>query len=57
MRATGIPNGVSGIAYGQQDVDALADGAYSQQRLIKNAPCPIGKAELARLFSGAMSYW
>jgi hydroxyacid-oxoacid transhydrogenase len=57
MRATGIPNGIGGVGYGEHDVGALADGAYSQQRLIRNAPCSIGKAELAQLFSGAISYW
>src|SRR5499427_5875779 len=30
MRATGIPNGVSGVGYGERDVTALAEGAFAQ---------------------------
>lgn len=57
MKATGIPNGISGVGYGEADVGALAAGAFSQQRLIKNAPRPIGREDLAHLFRGAMAYW
>jgi len=57
MRATGIPNGVSGVGYGEADVDALADGAFAQQRLLTNAPRDVGRGDLAQLFRGAMRYW
>jgi alcohol dehydrogenase class IV len=57
MRATGIPNGVSGVGYAERDVDALSEGAFAQQRLLTNAPREVGRDELAHLFRGAMRYW
>jgi hydroxyacid-oxoacid transhydrogenase len=57
MRDTGIPNGVSGVGYGEGDVAALSEGAFAQQRLLTNAPRNIGRGDLERLFRGAMRYW
>jgi alcohol dehydrogenase class IV len=57
MRATGIPNGVSGVGYGEGDVAALSEGAFAQQRLLTNAPREISRNDLGRLFQGAMRYW
>jgi hydroxyacid-oxoacid transhydrogenase len=57
MRATGIPNGISGVGYGDADVDALSDGAFAQQRLLTNSPRGVSRDDLSRLFRGAMKYW
>jgi len=57
MRATGIPNGVSGVGYGEGDVGALLEGAFAQQRLLTNSPRDISRDDLGRLFRGAMRYW
>ena len=57
MRATGIPNGISGVGYGEGDVDALSEGAHAQQRLLTNAPREVGRDDLRALFRGAMRYW
>jgi len=57
MRSTGIPNGISGVGYGERDVDALSEGTFAQQRLLTNAPRTIGRDDLGRLFRGAMRYW
>jgi hydroxyacid-oxoacid transhydrogenase len=57
MRATGIPNGIGGVGYGERDVGALAEGAYAQQRLMTNAPREITRDHLGRLFRGALAYW
>jgi alcohol dehydrogenase class IV len=57
MRATGIPNGVSGVGYAERDVDALSEGAFAQQRLLTNAPREVGRGQLEQLFRGAMRYW
>lgn len=57
MRATGIPNGISGVGYGEADIDALSAGAFAQQRLLTNAPREVGRDDLTRLFRGAMRYW
>jgi hydroxyacid-oxoacid transhydrogenase len=57
MQTTGIPNGISGVGYGEGDIGALAEGAFAQQRLLTNAPREVGKDDLGRLFRGAMQYW
>ena len=57
MKDTGIPNGVGGVGYDRSDIPALAEGAWLQQRLVKNAPRVTSKHDLASLFEGAFSYW
>jgi alcohol dehydrogenase class IV len=57
MRETAIPNGVSGVGYGESDVTALSEGAFAQQRLLTNSPRDVGRDDLAKLFRGAMRYW
>jgi hydroxyacid-oxoacid transhydrogenase len=57
MRAVGMPNGLGGVGYTDDDVAALADGAYPQQRLLRNAPLQISEQVLADLFRQAMRYW
>ena len=57
MRAVGMPNGLSGVGYTEDDVAALTEGAYPQQRLLQNAPREMSKPTLADLFRQAMRYW
>jgi hydroxyacid-oxoacid transhydrogenase len=57
MQATGMPNGVAGVGYDANDLDALAEGAFAQQRLIRNSPMPMTRDSLRQLFAGAMRYW
>ncbi len=57
MRAVGMPNGLSGVGYTEDDVVALTEGAYAQQRLLQNAPREMTKPVLAGLFREAMRYW
>ena len=57
MQATGIPNGVGGVGYGEADVPGLTKGAWAQQRLMVNAPRDVSEADLAQLYRGAMRYW
>jgi hydroxyacid-oxoacid transhydrogenase len=57
MRAVGMPNGLTGVGYSEDDVVALAEGAYPQQRLLQNAPREMSKPVLAELFRQAMRYW
>jgi alcohol dehydrogenase class IV len=57
MRATGIPNGIGGVGYGERDLGALSEGAYAQQRLMTNSPREITKDNLGQLFRGALAYW
>lgn len=57
MRESGVPNGVSGVGYGEADVDALTRGAIVQKRLVDNAPMSVDEAAMRALFRGALSYW
>ncbi|HSH43447.1 MAG TPA: hydroxyacid-oxoacid transhydrogenase [Arenicellales bacterium] len=57
MRATGIPNGLSELGYGESDIPALVDGAHRQQRLLTLAPRSVEKRDLEQLYRDAMRYW
>jgi alcohol dehydrogenase class IV len=57
MQRTGIPNGVGGVGYNASDTKVLAEGAWAQQRLIRNAPKAVTESDLERLFGDAMRYW
>ncbi len=57
MRATGVPNGLCGVGYGEGDLDALADRAALQRRLTDNAPRPVTRDDLRALFAGATRCW
>lgn len=54
MRAVGMPPSLSAVGYGESDVPALVEGAYAQQRLLRNAPLDVDRELLARLFSEAL---
>ncbi|MGC2517491.1 MAG: hydroxyacid-oxoacid transhydrogenase [Burkholderiales bacterium] len=57
MQATDFPGGLEYVGYSERDVDALTDGAYPQQRVIKNAPRNVNKDDLRGMFRNAMRYW
>ena len=57
MRATKFPGGLAAIGFSGRDVDALVEGTWPQQRVLKNAPRAVTRAELGELFRGAMAYW
>ena len=57
MRAVNFPNGLNAVGYTDADAASLAERAFPQQRVIKNAPRDVTKASLAELFKGAMTYW
>jgi len=57
MQATKFPGGLNAIGFSERDVDALVDGAWPQQRVLKNAPRAVNRDELRELFRGAMAYW
>jgi alcohol dehydrogenase class IV len=57
MKATAIPNGLSGVGYGEGDIPALTEGAYPQRRLLDNAPREISRDQLSGLFQDALAYW
>ncbi len=57
MRATGLPNGLAAIGYGEPDIPALVKGAAAQQRLLVISPRPVSEPDLAALYRDAMRYW
>lgn len=57
MRATAMPSGLRALGYDDPDVPALVEGAFAQQRLLGNAPRPVGREELCGLFTAAAAYW
>ena len=57
MRQTGIPNGLRGVGYSEDDLDALTDRAFPQNRLLDNSPLPPDRDQLLGLFRDALSYW
>jgi hydroxyacid-oxoacid transhydrogenase len=57
MRRAGMPNGLKGVGYGPQDVDALVAGTIVQHRVTKISPRPASEADLKHLFLNSMSLW
>jgi alcohol dehydrogenase class IV len=57
MQATQFPGGLSSIGFSARDLDALVDGAWPQQRVLKNAPRAVTREDLRELFRGALAYW
>jgi len=57
MQATQFPGGLSSIGFSARDLDALVDGAWPQQRVLKNAPRAVTRDDLRELFRGALAYW
>ena len=57
MQVCAMPSGLCAVGYQESDIEALVDGAWPQQRLLKNAPVDVDRADLSQLFGQAMSYW
>jgi hydroxyacid-oxoacid transhydrogenase len=57
MRRTGVPNGLSSVGYGPDDLPELVAGTMPQHRVTKLSPRPFDEADLEALFLDAMTYW
>jgi hydroxyacid-oxoacid transhydrogenase len=57
MRTVGMPNGLSAIGFGPQDVDKLVEGTLPQHRVTKLSPRPAGPEDLRQLFLDSMKLW
>ena len=57
MHLTGIPNGIGELGYKEYDLEALAEKAYLQQRLIVNSPKVPDQEQLKELFRDTLNYW
>jgi len=57
MRRAGIPNGLSAVGYGPDDVDQLVNGTLPQHRVTKLSPRPAGAEDLKQLFLDSLTCW
>jgi hydroxyacid-oxoacid transhydrogenase len=57
MRRTGIPNGLSAVGYGPDDVSQLVAGTLPQHRVTKLSPRSFDEADLKQLFLDSMACW
>jgi hydroxyacid-oxoacid transhydrogenase len=56
MQRTRLPAGLAGVGYDARDLDALADRAIVQKRLVDNAPTAVDRERMRALFEGALDY-
>jgi len=57
MRQVGMPNGLSELGYGPDDVEALVQGTLPQHRVTKLSPRPAAAEDLRRLFLDSLRIW
>jgi hydroxyacid-oxoacid transhydrogenase len=57
MKDVGAPRGLRELGYGEEDVDALVEGALKQQRLLVIAPREVGPRDLAEILRASMDHW
>jgi len=57
MRATGMPNGLSAVEFGPNDIDELVQGTLPQHRVTKLSPRPASADDLKQLFTDSMTLW
>jgi len=57
MRRTGMPNGLSAVGYGPDDVEQLVAGTLPQHRVTKLSPRPASAEDLRQLFLDSMTCW
>ncbi|KMS87220.1 hydroxyacid-oxoacid transhydrogenase [Prauserella rugosa] len=57
MRDIGIPNGLSGVGYGESDVGALVEGTMQQQRLLAVAPRTVRDEDVEAVLTESLRNW
>ena len=57
MRRIGMPNGLSAVGFGPDDVDRLVAGTLPQHRVTKLSPRPAEAEDLRELFLDSMTLW
>ena len=57
MRTVGMPNGLSAVGYGPEDVDKLVEGTLPQHRVTKLSPRPASAEDLKGLFLDSLKLW
>jgi hydroxyacid-oxoacid transhydrogenase len=57
MRDIGIPNGIGGVGYDENDISELVDGTMKQQRLLATAPKEVTEDDAAGIFNRSLELW
>jgi len=57
LRELGMPNGLSGLGYTENDVETLVKGTLPQHRVTKLSPIPVDKKDFEMLFSESLKLW
>ena len=57
MRQAGIPNGLSAVGYGPEDVPERVAGTMPQHRVTKLCPRPFDETDLEQLFLDSLTCW
>ncbi len=57
MKRLGIPNGLKGVGYSENDIPRLVEGTLPQHRLTKLSPRIAEAEDLKVLFHDALTYW
>jgi alcohol dehydrogenase class IV len=57
MRDIGIPNGIGGVGYGEDDVPDLVEGTMKQQRLLTMSPREASEDDLAGILTRSIENW
>jgi hydroxyacid-oxoacid transhydrogenase len=57
MKQIGVPDGLSAVGYGPDDVGALVEGTLPQHRVTRLAPRAAGRSDLRRMFLESMKLW
>ena len=57
MQKVGMPNGLSALGYGPEDVDKMVAATLPQHRVTKISPRPASAEDLKQLFLNSMKIW
>jgi hydroxyacid-oxoacid transhydrogenase len=57
MRDIGIPNGIGGVGYTEDDIPDLVPGTMKQQRLLATCPRPVTEDDIADIFAKSVTNW
>ena len=57
LRDAGMPNGLSAVGYGPEDVDRLVEGTLPQHRVTKLSPRPATADDFRQMFLDSMVNW
>jgi len=57
MRQTGIPNGLTGVGFDENDIMDLSNSSIRQARAIGNSPRETNLVDIENIYKDALKYW